>query len=58
MCDKVVLGDEGLQFLHHLVDVRGSREHPVRNAGVLLDKAGYSHFGIHETLEPVHNLII
>jgi hypothetical protein len=55
---QMMIGDEAFQLLHHIIDIRGLGQHLVGNAGVILDEVGYPHFGVHEALESVHDLVV
>jgi len=57
MGHQMVLSNERLQLPHYIPDSWRCGQHLVRDSSVPFNKAGYSHVRIHETLEPVHDLI-
>src|SRR6185369_2156382 len=58
MGDQMVLRHERGESVHDLRDRGGIAQHPVGDAGILLDEAADLSPGIHQALKTIHYLII
>jgi len=58
MSDQMVLRHEGCKFVHDLGDRRGSAQHLVGDAGILLNEAADFHPGVHQALKTIHDPVV